>query len=98
MSFLQGCASCFTGKRFTEKALNEKIANGMRVLKKKLTDSSPLSEDDAEIIKGWSDDRIDKVERGDCIPPGSFWTPGILEFYISLVTPAVRLMYFKQHG
>lgn len=98
MSFLQGCAATFD-RRFSEAEMNEKIAIGMAAMKEQLKNSTPVSAADYDTIHGrWTNDLIDKVTRGDCIPEGSFWTPGILEFYISLKTPTVRLMYFKQHG
>lgn len=97
MSLLQGCAAAFS-KRYSEAEMNKKIAEGMIRMRQMLQDSSPLCESDAATIQGWSDELCQKVQRGDCIPPGSFWTPGILEFYISLVIPSVKLVYYMQYG
>lgn len=95
MSFLHGVAA-FAGER-----LNQRIAQGMRVMRDTVEEDQgkgALLSADVDIINSWDDDLIAHVrDKGIAIPPGRWWNPRILEYYISLVCPHVYLVYFMEH-
>ena len=101
MSFMQGVAKCLGG-RVSVSHMDERIADGMSEMKKRLTQAnaetlSLLPEDIQTICEEWDDILIARVRQGIAIPKRGYWNPRILEYFIALMCPQVQLHYFMEH-